>query len=135
MTGWAAPVLAGAAGVVWLLDGAEQEEPGSVLFLLAVGAIVATVCAFAFLRRVWAVAELAGDPIAVRCRRWADGAVATWGVALLLRVLVEQLLHRGGVWLDVVTTALGAVAVVAYVRVLVLTTRWGPAPSAGGDQL
>lgn len=133
--GWAAPALAAAAALVWLVGGPEPEESGTPLVVLAGTAILTAVLALVYLRRVFSSAERAGDRVAVRVRQWSDGAVATWGAALLLRVLFEQLLGLGGAWLDVLTAVLGTVAVLAYVGMLVLTTRWRPAPSAGGDQL
>ncbi|SOC47422.1 hypothetical protein SAMN05660748_0808 [Blastococcus aggregatus] len=133
--GWAAPVLAAAAGLVWLVDRRGSDEPGTTLVVLTVGAALTAVLALVYLRRVFSSAETAGDLAVVRVRRWSDGAVTTWGAALLLRVLFEQLLGLGGAWLDAVTTVLGTMAVTAYVWMLLLTTRWHPALSAGGDQL
>jgi hypothetical protein len=55
-------------------------------------------------------------------------AVLAWSAALLLRLVFEQLSDLGGTWVDAVRLVLGAVAVGAYVGMLVLATRWRPAP-------
>lgn len=132
--GWTAPILAGAAGLIWLF-GPELDEPGTTLLIVALSAIVTAVLAIGCLRRVWSLAEPAGDRTAARCRRWCDGAVAAWGAALILRTVFAQLLGLDGMWLDVLVTVLGAGAVMGYLGMLVLTARWRPALSADGDQL
>ena len=83
-----------------------------------------------FLRRAWSVTGVSGDPAAVRARRWSDVAIAAWSAGVLLGFVLGRLLDVGGTWLDVVQGVLGAVLLVAYVGMLVLATRWRPAPAA-----
>ncbi|MBJ7453654.1 MAG: hypothetical protein JHC71_16455, partial [Blastococcus sp.] len=96
--------------------------------LLVLACFVTGLVALGFLRRVWSVPALADDRAVVRARRCADVAVLAWGTALLTRLVFEQLSDLGGTWLDVVLGALGVVAVAAFVGMLVLATRWRPAP-------
>ena len=123
--GWGAVVCAGAALLALLAD---RDDPwlGAVILLLA--ALVAGLVALGFLRRAWGVPTVADQPAVVRAGRWADVAAVAWGVAVVLRFVGGQLLDLGSTWLDVVGAVLGAVAVVAYVGMLVLATRWRPEP-------
>lgn len=123
--GWGAVVSACAALLSWLPD-REDPWPGAAVLLLA--AVVAGLLAPVFLRRAWSVPGASGDPAAVRARRWSDVALGVWGAGVLLGLVVGQLLDVGGTSLDVVRGVLGAVAVVAYVGMLVLATRWRPTP-------
>ena len=127
--GWGAVVSACAALLTWLPDRVDPW-PGAGVFavLSALGALLAPV----FLRRAWSVPAVADDPAVVRVRGWSDVALAAWGTAVISRFLVDDLLDVGGTWFDVVRGVLGAVLVIAYVGMLVLATRWRPAPA---DQL
>jgi hypothetical protein len=123
--GWGAVLAACAALLTWLPD-REDPWPGAAVLLLA--AAVAALLAPVFLRRAWSVPGVAGDPAVVRARRWSDVAIAAWGVGVLLGFVFGRLLDVGGTWLDLVRILLGAVLVVSYVGMLVLATRWRPAP-------
>ena len=126
VSGWAAVACATAALLLSrLVDGEAAALPAALLLL---GCFATGLVSLGFLRRVWSIPAVADDRDVVRARRWADVAVLAWGAALLLRLLFEQLSDLGGTWLDVVRLVLAAVAVVAYVVMLVLATRWRPAP-------
>lgn len=129
VVGWGAVVSACAALLSWLPD-REDPWPGSGVLLLA--AVVAGLLGPVFLRRAWSVPGVSGDPASVRARRWSDVAIAAWGVGVVLGFVFGELLDVGGTWLDVVRGVLGAVLAVSYVGMLVLATRWRPAPA---DQL
>ena len=124
--GWGAVACAAGALLTWLVD---RDGPRQVTVVLLLACIVAALAATAFLRRAWSVPEVAGTPAAVRARGWCDVAVVAWGSSLLVRFVLGQLFDLGGSWLDVVRGVLGAVVVVAYVGMLVLATRWRPAPA------
>ena len=47
---------------------------------------------------------------------------------MVLGIVFDQLLDVGGTWLVVVRSLLGAVLAVSYLGMLVLATRWRPAP-------
>ena len=125
--GWGA-VAAAAAALLALLADRDDPWPGAVILLLV--ALVAGLVALGFLRRAWGVPGVADHPAVVRARRWADVAAVAWGTAVVLRFVFRQLLDRDGTWLDVVGGVLGTGAVVAYVGMLVITTRWRPVPPA-----
>jgi hypothetical protein len=127
--GWGAVVAACAALVGWLPD-REDPWPGAVVLLLA--AAVAGLLAPVFLRRAWSVPGVDGDPAAVRARRWSDVAIAAWGVGVVTGFVFGRLLDVDGTWLVVVRGVLGTVLAVSYLGMLVLATRWRPAPA---DQL
>ncbi|MGY2127174.1 hypothetical protein [Blastococcus sp. SYSU DS0617] len=92
--------------------------------MAAISALLAPV----FLRRAWSVLPVADDPAVVRARAWSDAAIAAWGAAVISRFVFDGLLDVGGTWLHVARGVLGTVAVVAYVGMLVLATRWRPPP-------
>ncbi len=73
---------------------------------------------------------VADDAAVVRVRGWSDVAIAAWSAAVISGFVLDGLLDVGGTWLDVVRGVLGAVAVVADGGMLVLATRWRPAPRA-----
>jgi hypothetical protein len=125
--GWGAVACAGAALLSWLPD-REDPWPGAGVLLLA--AVVAGLLAPVFLRRAWSVPGVSGDQAAARARRWSDVALAAWGAGVVLGFVFGQLLDVGGTWLDVVRSVLWTVLVVSYVGMLVLATRWRPAPAA-----
>ena len=124
--GWGAVACAAGALLTWFVD---RDGPRPVTVVLLLACIVAALVAAAFLRRAWSVPEVADMPAAVRARGWCDAAVVAWGSSLLVRFVFGQLFDLGGTWLDVVRGVLGTVAVVAYVGMLVLATRWRPAPA------
>lgn len=119
--GWGAVACVGAGLFAAFLDG-----PREAAAVLLVAAFVTGLVALGFLQRSFSVPGVADDPSAVRARRWSEVAVAAWGSSVLLHVVVDVLLDRGGTWLDVVRALLGAVLVVAYVGMLVLAGRWRP---------
>ena len=122
--GWGAVVAACPGLLSWLPDREDPWPGAGVLLLAAVAGLLASV----FLRRAWSVPGVSGDPAAVRARRWSDVAIGAWGAGVVLGVVFGQLLAVGGTWLDVVRGVLGAVLAVSYVGMLVLATRWRPAP-------
>ena len=123
--GWGAVVAACAALLAWLPD-REDPWPGAGVLLLA--AVVAGLLAPVFLRRAWSVPGVSEDPSAARARRWSDVALVTWGAGVVVGFVFGQLLDVGGTWLVVLRGVLGAVLVVSYLGMLVLATRWRPAP-------
>ena len=123
--GWGAVVAACAALIGWLPD-REDPWPGAGVLLFA--AVVAGLLAPVFLRRAWSVPGVLGDPAAVQARRWSDVGIGVWGAGVLLGLVFGRLLDVGGSWLDVVRGVLGAVLAGTYVGMLVLATRWRPAP-------
>ena len=125
--GWGAVAAACAALLGWVPD---REEPwlGAAVLLLA--AVVAGLLAPVFLRRAWAVPGVSGDPAVIRAHAWSDAALLAWSAGVIVGFVCGQLVDVGGTWLDVVQGVLGAVLIVAYVGMLVLATRWRPAPAA-----
>lgn len=123
--GWCAVACAAAALLIRLAD---QDGPRPVTAILLLVGIVTGLAAVGFLRRAWSVPAVAQSPAVVRARALADVALVAWGAAVLVRFVFGQLLDLDGSWLDVVRVVLGTVAVVAYVGMLVLVTRWRPAP-------
>ena len=123
--GWGAVVSACAALLSRLPD-RDEPWPGAGVLLLA--AVVAGLLAPVFLRRAWSVPGVSGDPAAVRARRWSDVAIVAWGAGVVLGFVLGRLLDVGGTWLDVVRGVLGAVLAVSHIGMLVLATRWRPAP-------
>ena len=123
--GWLA-VACGVAALLTWLTGRDELRPavGVLVVVAAISALLAPV----WLRRAWSVPPVADDPAVVRARGWSDVAIVAWGTAVIARFVFDVLLDVGGTWLDVVRGALGTVLLVAYVGMLVLATRWHPAP-------
>jgi hypothetical protein len=126
--GWGAVAAACAALISWLPD-REDPWPGAVVLLLA--AVVAALLAPVFLRRAWSVPGVSDDPAVGRAHGWSDAALIAWGAGVLVG-FVRNGFDVGWTWLDVLSALLGVVLAVSYVGMLVLATRWRPAPA---DQL
>jgi hypothetical protein len=122
--GWGAVACTGAALLGVLLD---RDDPSLGTLIAAGLALIAAFLAPVFLRRAWSVPGVADEPGVVLARRWSDVAIAAWCAAVIFRVVLDGLLDAERVWL-VVRAVLGATLVVAYVGMLVLATRWRPAP-------
>ena len=124
-------LVSGAAAVVCVLVllGVAVRQDGDVALavgLLLLAAFVCGLVCLGFLQRAWSDPAVAGDPSVVRARRWSQVVTVSWCVALLPGLAV-RVLPAGFDWLRWLVLALGVVAVVAFVGMLVLTARWRPA--------
>jgi peptidoglycan biosynthesis protein MviN/MurJ (putative lipid II flippase) len=126
-TGLVAGALAVVGTLVFLgaaVAGRLGDSAVGPLALLA-GFLCALV-SLSFLRRAWSDPAVAGDPQVVRAQGWARVAVGGWCLGVLVR-FAGGALPDGLEWLTHVGTGLGAVAVVAFLGMLVLAVRWDPA--------
>ena len=125
--GWGAVAAAG-AGLLSRLP--TREDPWPVATILLLAAVVAGLLAPVFLRRAWAVPGVSDDPAVVRARAWSETVIGVYCAAVVFRFVGQELLGADGAWVDVVRALLGTALAVSYVGMLVLATRWRPAPVA-----
>jgi len=124
-------LVSGTAAVLCLLAllGVAVRRDGEVAAAVGVLLLAAVVCGLVclgFLQRAWSDPAVAGDPRAVRARRWSEAVTVSWCAALLPGLAVRVLPAEVD-WLRWLVLALGGVAVVAFVGMLLLAARWRPA--------
>ncbi|WP_222194554.1 hypothetical protein [Modestobacter italicus] len=120
-------LAAGAGAVLCVLTGLAllviREEAGPAVGLLLLVAFVCALVCLGFLQRTWQDPAVAEDPRVVRARSWSTAATVSWCVAVLPG-LAARVLPESFEWLRWLVLALGAVAVAAFLGMLVLTARW-----------
>ena len=112
--------------VAGLALGTLTDRPVQVAgAVLSVVGVVCVLIGSSFLRRAWSDPLVAADPQVERLRGWGGIAWTGWCGALLLR-FVARFLPDGFDWLRVVGWGVGALAVAAWLWLLVLVARWRP---------
>lgn len=111
--------------VLHLLLGDSRD---SAWMLLGLGAFVCGLIGLGFLRRTWDDPGVKDDAQVVRARRLSSVAMTAYGVALIPNAIyaVQSDGSETMDWLGVVSAVLGAVAVVCFIAMLLVATRWSP---------
>jgi hypothetical protein len=92
------------------------------------GAFVCGLIGLGFLRRTRSDPDVKDDPQVVRARRLSSVAMTSYGVVVIPNAVyaIQPDASEPSSWLGVVSVVLGCVAVVCFIAMLAVATRWSP---------